>query len=166
MPTHTDDSDQESESNDSSVIGAGSHDDHTDTDNSTDTDTDTRPSAVPDTVEWGDDDQDRGVVKVELTRAEIEWIALEADEHDMDFEDWIRTELRVSLREDLEDRHMLEEDVVIDVPDNLLKRARCWQLDAEIEGHPTTTIEDVLDTFVDLNRTYRAGGDILKESDR
>jgi hypothetical protein len=169
VPTHTDDSDRESGPNDTAAASRPSRDSRADADADTDTgtrtDTDTDPSAVPDTVEWGDD-RDRGVVKLELTRGEIEWIALEADEHDMEFKDWIRCELRVSLREDLGNRHILKDNIIIDVPDDLLKRARCWQLDAENEGHPTTAIEDVLDTLVDLDRVYRADGDVLEEGGR
>lgn len=87
----------------------------------------------PETVRWIDEDY--GVLELELTRPFIEWIELEADQHDFDsVAEWVRTQLWVRLTEDLMQNHGFTADVEVEVPHNYARRVALWRADREAEG--------------------------------
>lgn len=121
----------------------------------------------PESVRWID--EDRGVLELELTRPFIEWLELEAAQHDFDSAaEWVRTHIWVALTQDLMENHGFTADVEVEVPHDYARRVSLWLADREIEGEvEQADIDAFLFNHMQFQPNWTLGGepwDLVEDS--
>lgn len=112
----------------------------------------------PDCVRWLDDD--RAVLEIEVTRPFVEWLELEADEHDRDsVEAWAHALLQTGMGKELKRDHSVEAAVDVDLPEGVAQRVLLYYNDLQQQHGGDTSLSELLLDQLDFTFTWMLDGE-------
>lgn len=116
------------------------------------------PDEPPECVRWIDDDY--GVLEVRLTRPLIEWLDLEAAEHGVGVATLVRRYIWNRLTTDLDERHSIQTEATIDVPEDFAERASLWAADRKLNDDVDyVEFSNFVFNYLRIQHNWRVGGE-------
>lgn len=112
-----------------------------------------------------DDEQpdEDSTLTLDVTEPFVEWMELEAEEHDFDdAAEWAVTQLKVRLTDDLAMDHRVHDEMEIELPDDLAERVTLYAADLEARGQGDK-LRDIIMDYVQFDHHYTADGEPIAE---